>query len=351
MPPFPTPGLVRDLILVTDSAVVFYTLLFSAILLADWYRGPLRKLVDVRLAWSVFMAGMAVNSFSFVMSDFYFLTDPMTLVWIKVGYLAMMTALLGFFFALEKILPYHTRHSFTAVGLAIILATAGAPRELLWVLALAASMTAFAVLALFFHYYVTSTTGRVRSSIRLILAGFLVGFIGYLGRSDFVYATLGESVYVGGAFLLVTGLVLMGLAILGSPALDELDWADQMLELYVIRAGGYLLFHHKFKTTVEVDENLTAAGIAGVGELFKEITQSATGLNALSVGDYHILFSHGHNFDAVLISRKPYRVLLDMVSEFVEKFQLVYGEELLNEAPSQDDFVSASDIVKLVFYG
>lgn len=349
MPAFTDPTLVRDVVLVLHSAVVLYSLLFSATFVTQWLRGALRKFNDVRLAWSVFMAGMACNSFSFIMSDFYFTVDPDSLMWIKTGYLMMMIALLGFSFALEKILPYRTRHGFTLAVAIVAAITVLAPREYLTALALSASLIVFGILVLFFAFYIKNTYGVVKQSMRMIVAGFIIGFVGYLLRSDFIYNGLGEPIYLFGAFCLVSGLLIMGVAVLGSPALDELDWNEQMLELYVIHSSGILMYHQKFIPTVDLDENLTAAGLVGAQELFKEITQSKSGLNRLSVGEFDILFAQRNDFTTVLVAKSPYRVLLDKVRDFSDQFELLFGVEAKTFSGEVTQFNQASRIAQKLF--
>ena len=348
MPVFDTLTIARDFVLVLDAGVIFYALLFVSILVGQWLRSPLRKWNDVRLAWAIFMAGMAANTFSFVMSDFYFVEATVSLLWIKIGYIFMMIALIGFYIAMEQILPFKTRNFFTIAGSIIPVVTAFAPREWLTALALIASLFTFAMLILFFIYYVRTTAGEVRSSIRLIMFGFLIGFVGYLLRSDFIYNTLGEPFYIAGAFLLFIGLLILGIAVFGSPALDELDWDTQMLELYVIHNSGVLIFHHKFVPTVDMDEHLTAAGIAGIQSLLEEITQSSKGLNNLSIGELNILFAHGESFTGVLIARRAYRVLLAKVDDFVSKFPLVTGR--MEEPPSVPiEYEDVAELIRVSF--
>ena len=349
MIPFMDLTLTRDIVMILHSAVVLYSLLFSATFLNQWVRSPLRKLTDVRLAWAVFMLGMVLNTFSFIMSDFYFTVDPEALLWTKTGYLAMMMALIGFFLALERILPYQTKNLFTGSVILVALVTVFAPREWLTLLALTASLFAFGMLGLFFSFYVKNTTGTVRRSMRMIFIGVLIGFVGYLLRSDPVYYIFGEEYFVAGAAFLVTGLVILGIAILSSPTLDELDWDEQMLELYVIHSAGILMFHHKFKTAVDIDENLTAAGITGVQELVMEITQSKAGLNNLSVGDFDILFAQKENFISMLLAKESYRVLLEKVEDFAERFEMVYGDALEDFSGEVGQFNTASTLVKSLF--
>jgi len=349
MPIFTEPTLVRDVVLILHSAVVFYSILFSATFVTQWYRGALRKFNDVRLAWSVFMAGMACNSFSFIMSDFYFTSALGSLIWIKTGYLMMMVALLGFFFALERILPYRTRHGFTIAGVIVAFITILSPREYLTALALTASLVVFGILVLFITFFVRNTSGVVKQSMRMIGVGFIIGFIGYLLRSDFIYDNLGEPFYLIGAFFLVSGLLIMGVAVLGSPALDELDWSEKMLELYVIHTSGILIYHEKFKPAVDFDENLTAAGLTGVQELFKEITQSKAGLNRLSIGEFDILFAQRNDFTTVLVARSPYRVLLDKVRDFSNQFELLFGEDVKTFSGGVSQFNQAGRLTQRLF--
>jgi hypothetical protein len=349
MPPFVQVTLVRDIVLVLDSAVVLYTLLFGLAFVYQWLRSPLRKLTDTRLAWSVFMFGMASNSFCFVMSDFYFTEPTAWVLWVKAGNVSLILALVGFSLALERILPYHTRHAFSVTGALLAVASAFAPRELMTPLAFAACVLAFGILALFFRFFVSSTTGVVRSSMRIISVAFVIGFIGFLGRSDIVYTNLGPEVYILGSLFLVGGLITLGTTLFGSPALDELDWTNQMLELYVIHTSGILLFHHKFVPAVNMNESLTAAGITGVDELFKEITQSMSGLNNISIGDFSILFAHESDFTSVLIARQSYRVLLDKVKDFSEKFQLVFGKAVHGFSGNIAQFEVASALAKAEF--
>ncbi len=349
MPILTTPGLTRDIILVLDSAVIFYALLFTVSLITQWLRSPIRKWNDVRLAWAVFMFGMASNSFSFIMSDFYF-TDPAgILLWTKTGYIAMMIALLGFFIALEQILPYVTHDLFTGLGVASIIITILLPLEYLNYIALFTSLLTFVMLVLFSIYYLRITAGEIKTAMRLIVIGFIVGFLGYIGRSDTVYSSFGPMVYTIAALFLVIGLLILGATVFSGPALDELDWDNQLLELYVIHENGLLMFHYEFSRIVNLDENLTAAGISGIQNLLQEIVHSTEGLNFLSIGRLSILFAHGEHFTVVLLAKHPYRVLLAKVKEFVEIFQVVFGSEIKDPAINTEKFVGTEEIVQNIF--
>jgi hypothetical protein len=202
---------------------------------------------------------------------------------------------------------------------------------------------------LFLTYSIRNTSGAVRRSIGQIVAGFLIGFVGFLGRSDISYYALGELIYAFGSALMVVGLIVFGYALIMSPALDELDWRHQLVELYIIQEGGLLVFHHHFEEDLDIDQVLTAAGISGVQSLFQEITRSEQGLNVVSIGNYEILFAHGGCFSAVLISRKAYHILLSKVQEFTDKFDIIFGPIIERFEGSLREFSSVHELVSSVF--
>lgn len=349
LPIFETSGVIRDLILVLHTGLIFYSILFAVILAWRWIRTPLRRLADIKLAWSLFFLGIALNSFCFIMSDFYFTTGLLRHLWVKSGYVAMMTALIGFYLALERVLPYRIHHGFSVTGVGTTLLTAAAPAEFMMLLALTAGGIASLGVILFFAHVVRITTGNTRRNMHLILVGFIIGFLGYIGRSDFLYYNLGENLYALSAFLLLFGLVVAGAGLIRSPTLDELDWHSQLMELYVIRSGGLLIFHHRFVESVAMDECFAAAGIEGIQSLIQEITRSEFELSELTLGESHILFAHGPSFTTVLISRKPYHILLDKVNEFTSKFQASYGQFLYSFSGSISEFSTAEDLVQELF--
>ncbi len=109
------------------------------------------------------------------------------------------------------------------------------------------------------------------------------------------------------------------------------------------------MFHHKFKTVVDIDENLTAAGVTGVQEIFKEITNSKAGTNNLSVGDFNILFAEKENFISMLLAKESYIVLLEKVEDFAERFEIIYGDALRKFKGEVGQFDSADALVKRIF--
>ena len=231
----------------------------------------------------------------------------------------------------------------------IALVTVFTPFEARTVMALIGSVLTMVVLVAFLVYAIRNTSGRVRRSMEMIFVSFIVGFLGYIGRSDFVYTGLGKEVYVLAAALLVIGLLTAGITIMTAPALDELNWADQLLELYIILTSGTLLYHHEFHEAVEVDEDLAAAGITGIQTMFKEILKSTSGIDALTVGDTHVLFGHHEHFTVVLMTRRPYRILVDKVKDLVQMFWLIFGSELKDFTGEPIDTTRASRVVKAVF--
>ncbi|MHA2228450.1 MAG: hypothetical protein ACXABL_04525 [Candidatus Thorarchaeota archaeon] len=349
MPLYESSGIIRDLILALEAGLVFYAFLFGLSLLIVWINSPIRKLLEIRLAWSIFMFGMSLNSFFFILSDFYFHIEPLNTILVKTGYVSMQLALVGFFIAIEQILPYKTRNGFTYAGSFLTVLTVVAPRSFMELLALSSAIVALLGVALFFQYSREITTGSAKRSINWIIIGFMIGFLGFLGRSDFGYYNLGIEVYIFSVGLLIIGMMIFGLAIVGSPALDELDWKSQLRELFVIHKSGLLVYHKVFSKTVKVDQALAAAGIAGVQALFQEITSSESGFKELTMGDKNLFCAHGEDFISVILVRKLYRVIYDKLVDFTENFQFLFGRSLRSYVGSLNEFSAADDIVETTF--
>ncbi|MEM2142527.1 MAG: hypothetical protein QXQ81_04645 [Candidatus Thorarchaeota archaeon] len=343
--PVPYP---ENLALVLYAAVVLYTVLIGSTLVLRWSRGPLRRLTDVRLAWAVFNYGIAANSLFFIMSDFYSVGMERVL-WTKGGYLSLMLALTAFLVAVESVLPYRTRNAFALIGSVVMVLTVFWPGDILWIPALIASVVALVMLGQFFRHFIRVTVGQVRDSLRLITVGFVIGFVGFVGRSDLVLELMGMNVYMAACALLFVGLLLLGIGILGSPALDELDWPSQMLELYVVHDSGMLLYNHVFEPAVGMDRALAAAGIAGLQALLQEIMSSSEGFSGLSLGRYHILFAQGESVTGVMIAKKPYRMLLDGVRDFTRAFEILFRRHISEHINEPSCFREAEDLVRAVF--
>jgi hypothetical protein len=343
------PGPLRDLSLLLMGGVVFYSALLSAFLYRNWYNNQFRKFVDIQFAWATFLMGMVVNRGAFIFSDFYFVDDPWNTVFTKLGYTGLILALSAFFFAVELILPNETKHAFFVCGLIHAVLAVVVPKEWLYAIAVSIAVFTLLVVMLFMNFTIKNTAGNVRRSMVTILAGFSLGFIGFVLSGDAIYNTFGFGPYLVGEASLVVGLVIFGFGSIYSPALGELDWKNQLVELYIIQRGGLLIFHHEFVQNSEIDEMLTAAGISGVQSLFQEITSSEAGLNVVSVGQFEILFSHSSTFTSVLISRAPYKVLLAKLKEFTNLFELMFGSILQNFEGNLREFSSAQDLVASVF--
>ncbi len=332
-----------------DSAVVFYSILLGAVLLRQWHTHQFRRIVDVRVAWATFFFGMMVNRGSFILADFYYAAEPMNTILTKLGYIGMILALSAFFYAIEEILPYDTKHLFFLAGLVHVLLAIAIPRVWLDLVAVSIALITLPGVMLFLNYTRKSTTGELKKNVERIVATFLVGYFGFVFASDMVYYSFGVPLYLVGEVLLVVGITGFGVGLIYTPTLDELDWMQQLVELYIIQEGGLLVYHHEFEENAEIDQVLTAAGISGVQSLFQEITRSDTGLNIVSVGDFSILFAHSLTFTSVLISRQPYTVLLAKLKEFTADFETMFGMIIQNFEGTLREFSSANELVSSIF--
>ncbi|MHA1135745.1 MAG: hypothetical protein ACTSSE_04595 [Candidatus Thorarchaeota archaeon] len=73
------------------------------------------------------------------------------------------------------------------------------------------------------------------------------------------------------------------------------------------------------------------------------------GLNVVSVGQIEILFSHSETFTSVLITKTPYKILLDKLEEITKTFELMFANIIKNFEGSLSEFSSARDLVTSIF--
>ena len=340
---------VRDFMLIFDSSTAFCALLFGLILFSQWYRGEFRRLVHLKLAWSVFFFGVAVNTLSFMVSTYWLIEEPMNTFWVTIGYVSIILSLTAFFFAMERVLPYNTHYIFSMIGLLCAIVTLLIPRNVFVVVAFSAALLALVGILLFLRYSLEITSGDVRRNVEIVVGGFLVGWIGFIGRSDFVYYNLGESLYITGLVLLLLGMTVFGYTLTYTVALDEMDWEKQIVGVYLIQYGGLLVFHYEFEEGSNVNQVLTAAGISGVQSLFQEITRTESGLNLVSIGEYELFFAHGGTITAVLIAKQPYHILLGKLKEFVTRFEIVLGPVMGKFSGPLDGFEPAIELAEEIF--
>ncbi|MGY5872187.1 MAG: hypothetical protein RTV72_08090 [Candidatus Thorarchaeota archaeon] len=349
MPVFPPGDVLRDASLFLMSGVCFYSSLLAGILYRDWYNKPMRRITDIQFAWATFLLGMVANRGAFILADFYYIVDPWNTYFTKLGYIGLILSLTAFFFAMELMIPYKTRNIFFFTGMIHVALAMFFPRALLDIVAISIALVTVVGVLLFLNYTMKNTSGEVRKSIKTIVAGFLLGYFGFIFASDMSYNAFGFGPYLIGEASLAVGLVIFGLGTFYSPALEELDWKDKLVELYFIQKGGLLVYHHEFERTSELDEVLTAAGIAGIQSLFREITAADSELNIVSVGQYEILFSYSDTFNSVLIAKAPYKILLGKLNEITSTFEVVFGNIIQNFEGNLAEFSSAKNLVTSIF--
>jgi hypothetical protein len=306
-------------------------------------------MVDIRLAWAIFLGGTAVRTFCFLEGDIYASLPADYGFWVKAGTLAMMAALVGFFAAVERVIPYKTRYAITLSGTTLTVIAVFTPPPMTKLLSFGSGTLAFIIIFLFFQYLRSHTTEATRLSFQLVSVGVLAGFAGFLLHLDEVYYYLGGNVYAAGILILVLGTFLFGSSVLQSPAYDELDWIEQLAAIYVIGSGGALLFTHQFQRTGNMDSDLAAAGLTGVQEIMREITGTNGSVNTISIGEYEILFANGRGIVTALVCRAPYRILVEKCREFTKQYESIFEEEITTNVASGSWTRLAEKLVNSVF--
>jgi hypothetical protein len=335
MPVFETGGVLRDLALSAEVAAILLALQFALVLFNEWRKLRTRRLMDLRVGWGTFLALAALHLGFFVVADFYTLTVPDRVFWIRLGYIALQAGLTMLSFTIERILPYRTFHVFSIICGVGATASVFLPHAILQVIALGILTPVVLVELLLFAYTTLKTVrGPVRIAVGSFLVAFLLVILGYGLTSDAAMTSWGDASYTAGAVVLAAGCISMGVALLNIPSFDEMNWGPAVRELYVLTRDGVGLlsldFSQRHVSTTEADALLASSGIAGVRGVLKEIMGTEEEIRVVDQGTLKMLFAYGPHVIGVLVATKALETLVVKLAAFVRNFELLFAGALDN---------------------
>ncbi len=331
--------LFRDIALSAQIAAVLFALQFSLIIFNEWRKQRTRSWKDIRLGWGSFLMLAAIHLVFFTIADFYSLGNifgapPATLIervlWLRLGYITLQTGLLVLTIAVNRILAHRAFHFFSVLSLVSIVLSIVLPHDILRIVALAIIAPAVIVELLAFTYFTVKTVkGRMRRSVGVFFISFIAVIVGYGFTSDFAITALGPVSYTIGAMVIAAGCIIMGTTLPNITDFDEFNWWTSVRELYVLtRAGVGLLsvnFSEEHTSTMDTDSLLTSGGITGIREVLKKIMGTEEELQIVDQGTMKMLFAYSKHVLGVLVVTKPLETLIEKLSSFVRRFEVLFA--------------------------
>ena len=134
------------------------------------------------------------------------------------------------------------------------------------------------------------------------------------------------------------------------PPAEEMEWSNEILNLYVIKDGGIIMTDYTFSQKGKFDADLLAGGMTGVTAILKEMIDSKeTKLKIIDHEDKKVLFEYGKGFSTVLISHKDLRILRNKLITLTTDIQNVFWETIEGWEGDLDIFKPINTMIKHIF--
>lgn len=217
------------------------------------------------------------------------------------------------------------------------------------------------------------STGDVKRRLHKILFGFFLCiiqlFIGGYMPSYILLEDYSPYLQLLASSIFISGLMIVVLGLYKFPAFLELDWKDNILQLFIIDKRNYKLVY-KFDfgkiqsdqgelineaSKIEKTDTLVSRGIFGIDEIISTITKTdKQTIEKIQQGDFLILLEYGTQpitfVIFCLLIKKDTNSSRYILRTIKDKFQLLYKSILLNiEAIGgiqQEIFISFDKIMK-----
>jgi len=114
------------------------------------------------------------------------------------------------------------------------------------------------------------------------------------------------------------------------PPAEEIEWRDEIINLYVISSSGIIMSDYSFKQEVSGDSDLLAGGITGIVAILKEIIGSLKDLKSIDHEDKKLLFEYPPNraFLVALFTKKDLNILRTKLKKLTSQIHDVFWETL-----------------------
>ncbi|NHI94589.1 MAG: MFS transporter [Candidatus Lokiarchaeota archaeon] len=112
------------------------------------------------------------------------------------------------------------------------------------------------------------------------------------------------------------------------PPAEEMEWAKDLIHLYVIKDNGVLMSDYSFVEKELVDHDLFSGGISGITTILQEMVDSQQKLKVIDHEDKKLLFEYGEQFSIILVAKKDLKILRTKLKKLTEQIQTVFWETI-----------------------
>ena len=361
---FPITGYLRLSLLVMEWIYIITGFEISFIFLVRYLKQEknLRNLQD--LGYFSLFFGFSLMWFFFIIGDYYAsdrIVSPffiwergsMRALFLNFGYFTMIIAVFFLLFCIEKYdIFLFKRYLFT-----IIFSICAILFLLIFFIDITLTQPITYVfwigVLFFFTIYIIKFIRKLKARGILLFSGLAFMLIGFLLTTDALIEVLGLEGRLIGALLQLISVVILSYFFLKMPAFNEFDWQDKIEALFLVNDAGICLYYKPFSDKKELmEEHLISAAITSINIMLQGLTETKEGGKGISVikkkGENVIIYP-GKFVSGVLYTSEELNSPKIILKEFVEKFETLYYNILMDWDGDTNLFKATEIIVDEIF--
>ena len=351
-------GTVREFLIVLDGIQVFIFLEIAILFYYRAYRSNQGKYVN--LGWAIvfslfgFLAGGTLYRIYYLDPAIWqsFLT-----FFLMLSFFPILSIVLIMEYFIQKY--RRTKYVFSLISLILGIASIFTVNPINDIITSLITLTLLIFAIMFFTKLIKLSSGVVHKNVIIFTISFFGLMIGnFLANprtleNVIAFGGSGEILAIVSKAIQICSIVVMAAVLFKLPIFFEVNWSENLIQLYVIhRLTGISIFHIRFqKTDVadedqnEISEELVAGGMYGITTMLKEISQSTEELKTIDHGDQKIMLDHRDNVLLALNVRKEMRIYWDKLQHLQDIIEIYFGKFLENWDGNLDYFKPLEGIV------
>ncbi len=206
-----------------------------------------------------------------------------------------------------------------------------------------------AVLIYFSIDWMKKTGNVARNYMLLIMGGALIFLCGAAFGRIIRYIPQFSNIYTIFNVLEMFGLITMGISAFVLPRFDELNWKENIINIYIIKSEGICLYERNFQEGEDVDRFLISGGITTIIKFVKEVTKSDKQVSTIKQEGKNIIIEYGKNVIVAIVAKQDMNILHEKANKLVQEYEEFFKEIFPGWKGDLEFFKPSSVLVDKIF--
>lgn len=314
----------------------------------------LRNLQD--LGYCILLLGFGVMVLSFIAGDYFAIDYSIRLTFLIIGYSSTMISALLFTYFMERYKKYLFKQYFFTFCFLMVAITFTIRLFIDPETSRTLSVLPWPFFLVFFIIFLVDFSKRMQNKEKVVygllkfIPGFLLLIIGFVLTTDTFEKIFGVNLRIFGVIFELISIILLSAFFTTLPPFSEFEWEENIEHIFVMDIGGRCLFDKAFNEETEImEDSLVTGAISSVNILLEELT-SDKGIVVINKKGKTIIIFPGEFVHVILFCKEELNYVKVLLKNFVEKFEAVYHNVLIDWSGNVDIFESTKTIVAEIFH-